>query len=184
MPFYQATGQAGVTFRTERLSWIGSLTQTASVASVRADSGVRTIEDARRIEVLMGATGAGGTKAHFPPLINSILGTRFKVVTGYEGSNAVILAIERNEVQGDGSNPWSSWKVMRPHWVAQKSILPILQIGLKKDADLQHVPILHELVTTPEQRAIVDFAATQVAMRQPFAAPPDRKSTRLNSSHT
>ena len=179
IPFYQATGQPGINFRSERLSWIGSLTQTASVAAVSKSTGVRTIEDAKRVEVLMGATGAAGTKSGFPRLLNSLLGTRFKVVTGYEGSNAVILAIERGEVQGDGSNPWSSWKVMRPNWVAQGLITPILQIGLKKDADLPDVPLLADLVASEEGKRLAEFAAAQVSMRQPFAGPPGVPPARL-----
>ena len=179
IPFYQATGQPGIAFRAERLSWIGSLTQTASVAAVAKSAGVRSIDDAKRVEVLMGATGAAGTKSGFPRLLNSLLGTKFKVVTGYEGSNAVILAIERGEVQGDGSNPWSSWKVMRPRWVTRGLIVPILQIGMKKDADLPGVPLLGDLVEGDDARRLVEFAAAQVSMRQPFAGPPGVPPARL-----
>ncbi len=179
IPFYQATGQPGINFRSERLSWIGSLTQTASVVSVLKSTGVRAIDDARRVEVLMGATGAAGTKSGFPRLVNSLLGTKFRVVTGYEGSNSVILAMERGEVRGDGSNPWSSWKTMRPGWVASGFILPILQIGLRKDADLRDVPLLGDLVEGEDQRRLVEFAAAQVSMRQPFAAPPGVPPARL-----
>ncbi len=179
IPFYQATGQPGITFKSERLSWIGSLTQTASVVSVWHSSGVRTIDDAKRIEVPMGATGAAGTKSGFPALLNSFLGTKFRVVNGYEGSNAVTLAIERGEVQGDGSNPWSTWKATRPQWVAQGLIVPILQIGVKKDADLARVPLLANLVVDEETRRVFEFAAAQVSMRQPFAGPPGVPADRL-----
>ena len=179
IPFYQATGQPGITFRSERLSWIGSLTQTASVVSVWHTSGVKSIDDAKRKEIVMGATGAAGTKSGFPSLLNSFIGTKFRIVNGYEGSSAVTLAIERGEVQGDGSNPWSTWKTTRPQWVAQRSIIPILQIGLKKDADLLEVPLLSDLVTDEETLRVFEFAAAQVSMRQPFAGPPGVPPERL-----
>ena len=65
----------------------------------------------------MGATGAAGTKAAYPALLNNTLGTKFKIVTGYEGGNTLRLAMERGEVQGDGSARWSSWKSTKPDWV-------------------------------------------------------------------
>jgi tripartite-type tricarboxylate transporter receptor subunit TctC len=179
IPFYQATGQPGIAFRSELLSWVGSLTQTASVVSVWHTSGVRNIDDAKRVELLMGATGAAGTKSGFPALLNRFLGTKFRIVNGYDGSSAVTLAIERGEVQGDGSNPWSTWKTTRPDWVAQRLIVPILQIGIKKDADLMDVPLLSDITSDEETRRVFEFAAAPVAMRQPFAGPPGIPADRL-----
>src|SRR5439155_21761948 len=142
IPFYQAVGQPGIRFKSEALSWIGGLAQNAAVLVVWHATGVKTLDDARRIAVVIGATGAAGTKAAYPALINNTLGTRFRIVTGYEGGNAVTLAIERGEVQGDGSSRWSSWKATRPDWVRDRKIIPVVQIGLRKDAELPDVALL------------------------------------------
>ncbi len=179
IPFYQAVGQPGIRFKSEELSWIGSLTQTATVVAVWHATGVKTIDDAKRIDVIMGATGSAGTKATYPALLNATLGTRFKIVTGYEGGNAVTLAIERGEVQGDGSNPWSSWKATRSEWVRDRKIVPLVQIGLKKDPDIAHVPLLAELARDDEQRQMFAFVSGPVAMQQPFAGPPGMPAERL-----
>jgi tripartite-type tricarboxylate transporter receptor subunit TctC len=181
IPYYQAVGQPGVRYKSEDLSWIGSLAQPASVIAVWHTSGVRTIDDARRIEVILGATGASGTKASYPTLINNTLGTRFKIVTGYEGGNAVTLAIERGEVAGDGSSRWSSWKATRPEWVRDRKIVPVVQIGLKRDPELPDVALLTDYAMNEEQRQMFTFVGAPDALGQPFAAPPLIPHMRLNA---
>ena len=181
MPVYQVTGQAGIQFKSEQLSWLGSLTQTASVVVVASSTGVKTLDDAKRIEVVMGATGAAGTKAAYAALLNNTLGTKFKIVTGYEGSNSVSLAMERGEVQGDASNPWSTWKSARADWVKNNRIVPIVQIGLKADPDLPQVPLLGSLAQTDEQKLMFEFTGAPVAIQQPFAGPPKIPSDRLEA---
>ena len=84
--------------------------------SVWHTSGVKSIADAKRREVVMGAD-SGGTMTLYPALTNVTLGTRFKIVTGYPGSAAVAHAMEKGEVDGIGSTPWSSWKATRPGWI-------------------------------------------------------------------
>jgi tripartite-type tricarboxylate transporter receptor subunit TctC len=179
VPFYQAVGQPGIRFKAEELSWIGSLAQAATVVAVWHATGVRTIDDARRLEVVMGATGAAGTKAAYPALLNSTLGTRFKIVTGYEGGNAVTLAIERGEVQGDGSSRWSSWKATRPEWVRDRKIIPVVQIGLRKDAELPNVALLTDYAESEEQRRMFEFVGAPDSLGQPFAGPPRIPTDRM-----
>jgi len=172
IPFYQAVGQPGIRFKAEELSWIGSLAQAATVVAVWHAAGVRTIDDARRVEVVLGATGAAGTKAAYPALLNNTLGTKFKIVTGYEGGNAVTLAIERGEVQGDGSSRWSSWKATRPEWVRDRKIIPVVQIGLRKDIELSDVALLTDHAKSEEQRQMFEFVGAPDSLGQPFAGPP------------
>jgi tripartite-type tricarboxylate transporter receptor subunit TctC len=171
MPFYQALGQHGVRFKTEELSFIGSMSQDPDVVSVWHASGVKTIEDAKRRQVVMGAN-SGGTMTLYPALLNATVGTRFKIVTGYPGSAAVYLAVEKGEVEGVGSSPWSSWKVSRPSWVRDGLIVPLVQVGLKRDADLSEVPLLVDLATTAEQHTMFKFVSAPASIERPFAGPP------------
>jgi tripartite-type tricarboxylate transporter receptor subunit TctC len=140
---------------------------------------VKTIDDAKQKEVIMGATGAAGTKAAYPQLLNNTLGTKFKIVTGYEGGNNLRLAMERGEVQGDGSARWSSWKSTRPDWVRDNKIAALVQIGLKKDDDLPDVPLLTELAQNDEQRKMFEFVSQPIAMQQPFVGPPGIPADRV-----
>ena len=179
MPVYQAIGQDGVRFKAEELTWIGSLLQTATTVSIWHTAGVKTVEDAKRKEVIMGATGAAGTKAAYPALLNNTVGTKFKIVTGYEGGNTLRLAMERGEVQGDGSARWSSWKSTKPDWIRDNKIFAVVQIGLKKDNDLPNVPLLTELAQNDEQRKMFEFISQPIAMQQPFVGPPGIPADRL-----
>src|SRR5687767_7948126 len=180
MPVYQAISQPGVRFKAEELNWIGSLLQTATTISLWHTAGVKTIDEAKRKEVIMGATGAAGTKAAYPQLLNNTIGTKFKIVTGYEGGNTLRLAMERGEVQGDGSARWSSWKSTKPDWVRDNKVIALVQIGLKKDDDLPNVPLLTELAQNDEQRKMFAFISQPIAMQQPFVAPPGVAAERIN----
>ena len=180
MPMYQAIGQDGVRFKAEELNWIGSLLQTATTVSIWHTANVKTIEDAKKKEIVMGATGAAGTKAAYPALLNNTVGTSFKIVTGYEGGNQLRLAMERGEVQGDGSARWSSWKSTKPDWVRDNKVIALVQIGLKKDDDLPNVPLLTELARNDEERKMFEFISQPIAMQQPFVAPPGVAAGRIN----
>jgi len=175
MPFYQALGQPGARFKAEELSFIGSMSQDPDVVSVWHACGVKSIEDAKTRQVVMGAN-SGGTMTLYPALLNATVGTRFKIVTGYPGSAAVYLAVEKGEVDGAGSSPWTSWKVSRPAWVRERLIVPLVQVGLKKDPDLADVPLLIDLAQTDEQRALFTFVSAPAAIERPFAGPPGMPS--------
>lgn len=173
MPFYQVLGQPGVQFKSEELSWVGSLSQAANVIAVWHEAGVKTIEDAKRTEIVLGALTGGGSMGAYPRLLNQILGTKFKIVTGYESGTQVTLAIERGEVQARGTTPWTTWRATRPDWVRDHKIIAIVQFGLKKDPTLPDVPMLTEFAQTEEQRQIFDLISANIAIERPFAAPPE-----------
>jgi tripartite-type tricarboxylate transporter receptor subunit TctC len=179
MPYYQALGQSGIQFKTEEFSWIGSLSQAVIVVAVWHTSKVRTLEEAKHTEVLMGALTKGGTMGGYPLLLNATLGTKFKLITGYKGGAEVNLAMQRGEVDGRGGFTWTSLKTTNPDWVNKGQIVPILQVGLKKDADLPNVPLLLDLAQNGEQRQMFNFAGGGVAIDRPFSAPPNIPKERL-----
>ncbi len=170
-PFYQALGQPGVRFKAEELAFFGSLSQAADHVIVWHTAGIKTIADAKTKQVVMGAD-SGGTMTLYPALLNVTLGTRFKIVTGYPGSAAVALAMEKGEVEGIGSTPWSSLKATHPGWIENKQIVALVQVGLKKDNDLSNVPRLIDLAQKDEHRQLFDFVSKTAAIERPFAGPP------------
>ena len=172
LPFYQALGQPGLRCKTEELSWIGSLSQTAEVLAVWHTAGIATLEDAKRREVLIGAQSAIGTNSVYPLLMNATLGTRFKIVTGYAGGPEVDLAMEKEEVQGRGANPWTSWKIDHPEWIRDKKIVLLVQMGLKKEPELPQIPLLTDLAQNEEQRRLFTFVSAPQAIERFFALPP------------
>ena len=170
VPFYQAVGHGG-RFNAEDFAWIGCLSQSVDVVTVWHTAGVRSIEDAKHKTVVVGALSRIGTMWSNPALLNALLGTKFKIVTGYESGTAINRAMEQGELEGRGSNSWNAWKATAPDWVRDKKIIPLVQIGLKKDRDLGDVPLLTELAQNDEQRRLFAFASAQ-SIDRPFAGPP------------
>lgn len=177
--FYEVMGQPGIQYKAEEFSWIGGIPQDTPLVSVWYTTGVKTIEDAKKKEVVMGATGAGGNFAGHVALLNSVLGTKFKIVTGYDGGGSLNLAIERGEVNGKANTTWAAYKTITPEWVSGGKIVPLVQFGPVKDPNLPNVPLLTELATNEEQRRMFELVCSTVALGQPFAAPPGVPQDRL-----
>jgi tripartite-type tricarboxylate transporter receptor subunit TctC len=126
----------------------------------------------------MGATG-GSTSSQYPKAMNALLGTRFKIILGYPGGNDINLAMERGEVDGRGSNSWASWKATRPHWLAEKKINILVQIGLKKVPDLPDVPLLMELGANDDDRKLLRLLSASTQIGRPIFTTPDAPAERV-----
>lgn len=148
-----------VRFRPAELDWIGTVTTMTDILAVFKSTGVATLEDARKIEVPLGANGKGSALSMQPKLVNALLGTRFKIIGGYAGGNEVNIAMERGEVSGR-TNQWDSWNAQRPDWIREHKLSYLLQFGPKL-TDLASVPSFPELVSKPEDKALVDLLEVQ-----------------------
>ena len=177
---HEPTGQPGMQASLGAMKWIGNVSQSPNVTVVWKTSPVKTIEDARKREVLVGSTGASAPDAQMPRVYNALLGTRFKVVTGYAGGAQINLAMERGEVEGRGTNTWPSYKATLPNAVKDGMLVPLVQIGLKKDPDLPKTPLLSDLVAgDPKKEAVARFLSLTTAISRPLAAPPQTPADRV-----
>ncbi len=174
----QAAGDQRIKFDTTKLIYIGNPNVENNTTVTWHASGIKTIEDANRREVTMGATG-GSTSSQYPKAMNALLGTKFKIILGYPGGNDINLAMERGEVDGRGSNSWASWKATRPHWLAEKKINILVQIGLKKAPDLPDVPLLMELGTNAEDRALLRLLSASTEIGRPIFTTPGVPAERV-----
>jgi tripartite-type tricarboxylate transporter receptor subunit TctC len=104
-PAMQAVGIAGVQFDAGKMQWLGSIAPGVETMTVWHTTGVKNIEDARKREVVAGASARGAITYIYPAMMNELLGTRFKIVTGYPGGNEINLAMERGEVEAR-NNTW------------------------------------------------------------------------------
>src|SRR6185312_15524651 len=140
-------------------------------------SGIETLDDAKRREVVIGATGQYSLSAMEPAIANALLGTKFRIIKGYSGGDAFNLAMDRHEIEGR-TNQWASWKVLRPDWIRDNQLSYLLQYGPKDPGIPGKVPTLDELVTTPGDKAIAALLeVTQYVGRSVFTPPglpPDR----------
>jgi tripartite-type tricarboxylate transporter receptor subunit TctC len=173
-PALQAAGLQGVQYDAGRMQWLGTIAAVNETMAVWHTTGVRSIEDARQREVIAGASGRGAITYTYPALMNELLGTRFKIVTGYTGGNQINLAMERGEVEAR-NNTWSSWKATKAAWLAEKKIVVIAQAG-PRPPDLD-APSLEQLGRTPEDRQLIELVVSGTQLGRPFAtnaAPPER----------
>jgi tripartite-type tricarboxylate transporter receptor subunit TctC len=157
-------------FDARQLVWIGSALRETQVVVARSDAGLRTFADAFEKELILG--GSGGASNSFPAIVNAVLGTRFKIVSGYPGTRESNLAMERGEVQGIGGITWASVKATMGDLLAGKKLVVLGQYGLKKHPELPDVTEVLSFAKTPEDRsALLLLLATQEFGR-PFIAPP------------
>ena len=176
----QALGMGQIQYDVRELGWIGNTSDTPSVITVWHGAGAKTIEDAKTKEIVLGGT-VGTASVIYPNVLNELVGTKFKVVTGYPGGNQINLAMESGEVQGRGSNSWSSWKSTRPEWVAEKKIFNLVQIALKRAPDLQDVPLMMELAQNDFDRAVLRFLSADTAIARAMVTTPGVPQDRLEA---
>ena len=176
--------EQGARFDASKFSWIGSANNEVSVCVALTSSGIGKFEDLYTKPLTIGSTGAGDDTYQFPALVNAVLGTKFKIVTGYPGGNDVSLALERGEVQGRCGWSWSSIKTTRLNWVRNKRIIVLVQMSLSKHPDLPDVPLIMDLARTDEQRQIFKMIFARQTMGRPYAAPPGLPADRLAALRT
>jgi tripartite-type tricarboxylate transporter receptor subunit TctC len=176
----QALGDRHLAIDTTKFIYIGNPNEDNNTTVTWHASGVRTIEDARRRQVVMGATG-GSTSSQYPKAMNALVGTKFKIIVGYPGGNDINLAMERGEVDGRGSNAWGAWKSTRPLWLSEKKINILVQIGLKKAPDLPDVPLLMDLASNPEDRSLLKVLSASTAIGRPIFTTPDVPADRVSA---
>ena len=180
-PLAQAFGEKGVEYDLLKSSYIGNTTSSPIVLVSWHHSPVKTFQDALEKELVIGATGAGSASVQAPLMINALLGTKFRVVSGYPGGNEIYMAMENGEVAGRGSNSWASYKATRPDWIRDKKINVLVQIGLQKAKDLPDVPLLMDLAKNDEDRAALKLLSAPPDIGRPVFAPPGVPADRLKA---
>lgn len=166
-PAMQAAGLEVIRFDLGKFQWIGSISPTVETMTVWKTAGVSSIDEARQKEVVAGASGKGAITYSFPAMLNDFLGTKFKIVAGYQGGNAINLAMERGEVQAR-NNTWSSWKVTKPDWLKNGDIRILVYAG-PAPKDLPGVPAVRDLVKSDDDRRIVDLVVSGTELGRPLA---------------
>jgi tripartite-type tricarboxylate transporter receptor subunit TctC len=165
--------QSGTQFDPERLIWLGSTNREAYVAFVWHTVRVTRIAELTSKEVVVGATTPGTTMVDFPLLVNDVLGFKFKVVRGYQGTPQINLAIERGEVEGMGGLGWASVKAQTPHWISERKIKVLAQYGLKRYSELLDVPTMLELAKSDADRQAMTMLFARTEYGRPYFLPPD-----------
>lgn len=173
-------GSSAARFKASSFAWIGRLAPAPNVTFIMSTAPVQTIEDAFGKVAVLGATGRSATNAIYPAVLNKLLGTRFKIVTGYEGSAAVMIAMERGEVEGHSST-YDSLKAIREDWLKERKINVVVQYSLRRHPELPAVPTAVELARTPEQAAMLRAVSSAAEIGKFVLTAPETPADRVQA---
>ena len=177
--FEPLLGNANAKFDGRKFGWLGTANIENTVCLSWHTSPVKTLQDAMAHQLVVGGTGADATEVVFPKAANEYVGTRFKIVLGYQSSNEMNLAMERGELEGNCGLGWTIIKLRKPDWLRDHKINILFQMALRKHPDLPDVPLIQDFAKTPEGRQVFEFLFAPQDMGRPFFAPPGLPPDRL-----
>jgi tripartite-type tricarboxylate transporter receptor subunit TctC len=178
MPLQQVLDAGGVRYDADQFSWLGSTGAQNEVVLVWHTAGIKTLQEATERQIILGGTGAGAGIVILPTVMNNLLGTKFKIVTGYRSSEDVNLGLERGEVQARAFG-FDSITSQHPDWITEHKVNFLIQSGARRDKRLLDVPLVTEFARTDEQRQIFRLFSSAPALGQPYVAPPGLPADRL-----
>jgi tripartite-type tricarboxylate transporter receptor subunit TctC len=168
-------------FDSRKLSWIGSAAKETQIDIVWHSSPVKTIEELKSHELIIGGTGPGAATDDFPAVLNEVLGLKFRLIPGYKSTKEVEIAMERGEVQALAGTTWNSTKARDADWLRDKKIVIMAQYGRTKHPDLPNVPVMMDYAKTENDRLALNLVFSRQEMGRPYVAPPELPPERLKS---
>lgn len=166
-------GTTPAKFNTEAFTWIGNMSREYSLCVSWHASPIHVAEDLFDKEFVVGSSGAGSSMEAYPNALDNVLGTHIKVIPGYTGGSAVLLAMERGEVQGRCGASLATYQAVRPDWLKNHLINLLLQTSLQKDPQLPDTPWIMDYAKTNEQKAILELVLGPRLIQRPVLAPPN-----------
>jgi len=170
-PLGPISGMAGARFDSLKLTWVGTPTTETNVCFAHKRAKVQSFDDLLKHELIIGNTGVGTGTYTYPKGLNGLLGTKFKLVSGFKVSTDVLLAIERGEVDGLCES-WDSAFGKRPQLFKDGTFKVLFQAGPHVEAEIG-APSIFTLVKTPEQKQALEYLYAGQGIGRPFVAPPD-----------
>lgn len=172
-------GIRGAEINPTAYEWIGNMASDTDLCSYWHTAGVKTFEDLKKKEVLVGGSGKGAQNYSFPSAINSTLGTKMKIIIGYKGMGDRILALERGELQGNCGINSSSMMALHPDLIKDGKLIPVMQSGLRPYSAFPNVPLTQSFAKTDREKKILVTIFSQMDIARIFAAPPKTPADRM-----
>jgi len=184
LPMEPLFGTPEAKYDPRKFTWLGSMNNEVSVCVSWYKSPVKTWKDLLTTPLIVGGTGPGSDTDTFPRIMNNILGTKLKLVTGYPGGNEVLLAMERGEVEGRCGYSWSSAKSRKADWLKEGKLNILIQMSTQKHEDLPNVPLIMDLAKSEKDKAALELIYARQEFGRPFLAPPDVPADRAQALQT
>ncbi len=161
-------------FDSTKFEYLGSADAGTRVCATFHTSQTKTLADAMNRETIIGASADGGATKDYPTVLNAVAGTKFKMITGYKGTNEILLAVERGEVEGLCGFDWSSLKSGRGQWLAEKKLNIMVQLAIDAEPELTAlaVPPIWNFLKTEDDRKIVEMLVSEQLFGRPYILPP------------
>jgi tripartite-type tricarboxylate transporter receptor subunit TctC len=179
IPMDPLFGNPAARYDALKLNWLGSIGKLQNVCATWHTSPIKTIQQAQEREVVVAAAAAPTNTAIMPRVLNALIGTKFKPIIGYDPGSGLTMSIERGEAEGICGLSWSTMKASRPHWIREKLLNVIVQMGLDKLSDLPTVPAALDLVTDNTKKQVLTLILIRQEPGRPLAAPPGVPADRL-----
>jgi tripartite-type tricarboxylate transporter receptor subunit TctC len=176
----QALGQSPqLKANLREFNWIANVVFSNQLLVTWHTSETKTLEQAKQRISTIGTTGAGSASVQYPLFYNSLIGTKFKIITGYRSGAEIDLAMERGEVEGRGTNPYSSYMATHPDWIPQNKLNLLVQAGVEKEPDLPNVPLILDLPVPAKDKPLLEFMARSATVGRPLATTPGVPADRV-----
>jgi tripartite-type tricarboxylate transporter receptor subunit TctC len=174
-------GNQNARFDALKFNWVGSANVENSVCISWHTAPVARVQEAFSKELIVGGAGPAAQEVMFPKAFNRLLGTKFKIVTGYPGSTEILLAMEREEIHGFCGIGWTFVKLRKSEWVKDKKINIVFQMALKKHPEIPDVPAIQDFAKSEQDRQVIEFLFAPQDMGRPFFAPPGLPAERVQA---
>ena len=166
------TTDGSVKFDVGKFSALGSLGRgEPGLVGILKRTGIASIEDARRKELIFGATGTTSAQYYIPAIMNRLFGTRFKLIPGFPTTPQTYLAMERGEVDGTYGAVETILE-NRPSWIEEKRFNWLAQLNDVREGEFADVPLLQDLAQSPIDKAAFKLLALARVAGKPVLLPP------------
>jgi tripartite-type tricarboxylate transporter receptor subunit TctC len=173
---FELLGRKGLTAEVSKFNWLGRLVTNSAVLFSWHTSPIKKIEDALKTEFVVSATGSA-SRLNWT-IMNNVIGTKIKMITGYKGSGESLLAMQRGEIMGL-SRPWTALKAKQADWLKEGKIRLLLQTGAEKNAELADVPRMIDLAKNEDDLRLLKFFAGPSQVGRSVVAPPGVPAARV-----
>jgi tripartite-type tricarboxylate transporter receptor subunit TctC len=165
-------------FDGQRFTWIGSANEEPGVCFAWHTAGFTRAQELFEKELVLGTSGT--SNLDFPLALNAVLGTKMKLVRGYNGTSSIMLAMERGEIGGMCGMVYAALQAAHPDWLRDGKVRTLLQIGLAPNQKLGGVPFAVDFAKSDDDKRVLRLLVGWTIMGRPFLAPPgvpeDRKA--------
>jgi tripartite-type tricarboxylate transporter receptor subunit TctC len=174
-------GSVQTGFDPAKVMFIGTANNGTRVCVVHKDTAAKTFNDALTNKVVIGSAAVNDATHDYAFMVKNVAGANLSIVTGYKGTSEIGLAMERREVDGSCGWDWASFRSQRAHWIKDRLINVLVQMGLEQNDELTKLGAqpIWKYLKSDEDRTAVELIVSQQVFHRPYIAPPGVPAAQL-----